>query len=139
MGTIGYGDVLVIEPAGKVVAVVTIVIGITLLAIPITILSSNFTHEYEKMVKTREAAENTRKKKKAVANRQVVTSSLVHLDSTIECINKIQKNLVISLQKRNTIRAHNLTKSMMDMLSDYQAKPSFKKVFRSFKLDSMSQ
>lgn len=46
MTTVGYGDIFPIDPAGKVVALCTMLLGILILALPITILGNNFQDVY---------------------------------------------------------------------------------------------
>lgn len=50
MTTVGYGDVLVHTTLGKVVATATMLSGILILALPITVIGSNFNLEYERTV-----------------------------------------------------------------------------------------
>jgi hypothetical protein len=47
--TCGYGDMFPTTDLGKVVATLTMLSGVLVLALPITIISSNFTTEYEKL------------------------------------------------------------------------------------------
>ena len=53
MTTVGYGDAVPTTSLGKVVASITSVLGIIVLAIPITVISTNFNLQYAKMKKDR--------------------------------------------------------------------------------------
>jgi len=48
MTTVGYGDVYPLTPWGRVVAVLTMFSGIIIVALPITVIGSNFEKQYEK-------------------------------------------------------------------------------------------
>merc|ERR1711959_330615 len=56
MTTVGYGDMYPLSAPGMVVAAGASLTGIFVLAIPITIISSNFNREYEREKKKRQEA-----------------------------------------------------------------------------------
>jgi len=45
LGTVGYGDVVPVTPLGKIVSVVTIVVGFAMIALPVAIISTAFAEE----------------------------------------------------------------------------------------------
>ena len=50
MTTVGYGDVVPTQPLGKVLGGVVMIFGIVVIALPITVIGSNFATIYKKMV-----------------------------------------------------------------------------------------
>ena len=60
--TVGYGDFYPTTGAGKAVGCFTVLSGVLVLALPITIVGSNFAHEYDRKNKM-DAAQKVEKKK----------------------------------------------------------------------------
>jgi len=48
MTTVGYGDITPLTPFGRLIAVLTMFSGIIIVALPITVIGSNFEKQYEK-------------------------------------------------------------------------------------------
>mmetsp|Transcript_46830 Transcript_46830/g.108796 ORF Transcript_46830/g.108796 Transcript_46830/m.108796 type:complete len:142 (-) Transcript_46830:490-915(-) len=53
MTTVGYGDTFPIEAGGKLVATVTMVCGLMVLALPLSVVGTNFTEVYEDLQRQR--------------------------------------------------------------------------------------
>ena len=56
MTTVGYGDVVPTQPLGKILAAIVMIFGIVVIALPITVIGSNFSSIYAKF--TEEAGMN---------------------------------------------------------------------------------
>jgi hypothetical protein len=48
MTTVGYGDVVPTQPLGKILAAIVMIFGIVVIALPITVIGSNFSSIYAK-------------------------------------------------------------------------------------------
>lgn len=58
--TVGYGDLTPKTTLGRIAGAVTAVVGILVLAVPISFISTNFQFEYSKHVKQRQIREEAR-------------------------------------------------------------------------------
>jgi len=70
--TVGYGDVVPVTLQGKLVAVLTMLAGVLTIALPVSILGSNFQLEFEKLEK-----EKKRKEAQGNAARSTTPKELV--------------------------------------------------------------
>eukprot|EP00164_Ancoracysta_twista_P003165 GFYU01004218.1.p1 GENE.GFYU01004218.1~~GFYU01004218.1.p1 ORF type:complete len:477 (-),score=71.49 GFYU01004218.1:296-1726(-) len=55
MTTVGYGDIYPVTDAGKIVATMTMLLGILVIALPVSIIGANFQGEYEGQAAARSA------------------------------------------------------------------------------------
>ena len=65
MSTVGFGDLYPTTTFGKVIGTFTMLSGVLVLALPITIVGSNFAHEYEKKSRLSKVYAQSLKKEKA--------------------------------------------------------------------------
>ena len=69
MTTVGYGDVFPLTTAGQLVASITMMFGILILALPITVIGSNFATEYEEYLRRQKIDDEYRQRVKFEAQR----------------------------------------------------------------------
>ena len=68
--TVGYGDEGPSTAAGKAVGSVTMILGILIIALPVSVLGANFQEEYERYDKQKQAAALERERRRQAAKRR---------------------------------------------------------------------
>merc|ERR1711998_766415 len=66
MGTVGYGDMYPYSVEGKIVGVLTMLVGLIMLALPLSIIGTNFIEERNIMVEENKRREEEERKAKVV-------------------------------------------------------------------------
>ena len=78
--TTGYGDFIPSSIAGQLVAVTAMITGIMMLALPITVIGSNFTNEYDKDEKHKTQFKKELSRRKSVSIDGLTRRKSVSLD-----------------------------------------------------------
>ena len=119
MTTVGYGDTFPVTPAGKLVACVTMLGGILVLAFPISILGTNFSDEWKALQQMKQKEERRMKNN---TNYQIPIPKLLKRVDVIH--NEIRESIDMVLSELQKIQEKNnemeilidnlRTKQMMD-------------------------
>lgn len=81
--TVGYGDVVPIEPLGKLVATVSMVVGLFVLALPLVVIASNFGQVFQEEAHRRAAADKLLKGSVAAVEEKDWISVLRGMESAV--------------------------------------------------------
>ncbi|MGI9391944.1 MAG: potassium channel family protein, partial [Parvibaculales bacterium] len=60
--TVGYGDVVPVTVAGKILGGLTSIIGIMMVALPTAIISSSFMHEFQHFRQKKQAEQQSKRR-----------------------------------------------------------------------------
>jgi len=93
--TVGYGDVVPVTLQGKLVAVLTMLAGVLTIALPVSILGSNFQLEFEKLEKEKKRKEAQVNAARSTSPRELVSplqqelNKLGELFSEMDSLNRL--------------------------------------------------
>jgi uncharacterized membrane-anchored protein YhcB (DUF1043 family) len=113
--TVGYGDMFPVTGFGQIIAAFAALSGILVLAIPITIISTNFNTEYADLIKKREEVKSRLSllKRQFSAKKTGIEAILEEVDEIIKRNTQDFRNSVDSLF---TASAENLAEEMQEVI-----------------------
>ena len=98
--TVGYGDVVPITLQGRLVAVLTMLAGVLTIALPVSILGSNFQMEYEKLDKEKKVKEAQLSAARSTSPKQLVSPLQQELGKLGELLNEMDSLTRVAQEKQ---------------------------------------